>query len=108
VLRVSRGGQTLGTLRPGQRIYPIEQRSTNEVDIRRSMLTGTDLYTILQGVSQENGKTVTIKALVNPAVGLIWAAGVVFLLGALITIWPDPREARQLARRYAAALAREA
>ena len=41
-------------------------------------------------------------------VGLIWLAGLVFLLGALITIWPDPREARQLARRYAAALAREA
>ena len=33
---------------------------------------------------------------------------VVFLIGAAITIWPDPREARQLARRYDAALAREA
>jgi cytochrome c-type biogenesis protein CcmF len=108
VLKVSRDGRTVGSLSPGQRIYPIEQRSTNEVDIRRSMLTGTDLYTILQGVSQQDGRTVTVKALVNPAVGLIWVAGLVFLIGALITIWPDPREARQLARRYAAALAREA
>ena len=49
-----------------------------------------------------------IKALVNPMVSLIWLAGLVFLLGAAITIWPDPREARQLARRYATALAKEA
>jgi cytochrome c-type biogenesis protein CcmF len=107
VLDVSRNGNRLGSLSPGQRIYPVEGRSTNEVDIQRSMLTGTDLYTILQGISKD-GRSVTVKALVNPAVSLIWVAGAVFLLGALITIWPDPREARQLARRYAAALAREA
>jgi hypothetical protein len=41
-------------------------------------------------------------------VSLIWLAGIVFLIGALVTIWPDPREARQLARRYDTALAKEA
>jgi hypothetical protein len=41
-------------------------------------------------------------------IGLVWLAGGVFLLGAAIALWPDPREARMLARRYAAALAREA
>jgi len=49
---------------------------------------------------------VSVKVLVNPAVGLVWLAGIVFALGALITIWPDPREARQLARRYGELLAR--
>ena len=39
---------------------------------------------------------------------IIWLAGIVFLLGAAVTIWPDPREARLLARRYASALADEA
>jgi cytochrome c-type biogenesis protein CcmF len=106
-LDVRRGGSLLGSLTPGQRIYPVEGRSTNEVDIRSSLTSGTDLYAILQGISND-GSRVTIKALVNPMVGLIWVAGAVFLLGALITLWPDPREARQLARRYAAALAREA
>jgi cytochrome c biogenesis factor len=48
----------------------------------------------------------SVKVLVNPAVGLVWLAGIVFALGALITIWPDPREARQLARRYGELLAR--
>jgi cytochrome c-type biogenesis protein CcmF len=104
-LAVSRDGSALGTLSPGQRSYPIEDRVTNEVDIHTSFTRGDDLYAILQGVSRDS---VTIKALVNPMVSLIWLAGIVFLLGAAITIWPDPREARQLARRYATALAKEA
>jgi len=107
VLQLSRDGEDVGTLRPGRRVYPIEGRVTNEVDIDRSMLTGTDVYTILQAVSPDGG-SVTVKALVNPMVALIWVAGLIFAAGALVAMWPDPREARQLARRYAAALAREA
>ena len=34
---------------------------------------------------------------------LIWLAGLVFLLGSLITLWPDAREERRLATRYARA-----
>ena len=78
----------------------------NEVDIRSSLPSGTDLYSILQGVDRDSSGGVSVKVLVNPAVGLVWLAGVVFLLGALITLWPDPREARQLARRYGELLAR--
>ena len=106
-LAVSRGGSSHGVLEPGQRVYDTGQIG-NEVDIRSSLPSGTDLYSILQGVDRDGSGGVTVKVLVNPAVGLVWLAGVVFLLGALITLWPDPREARQLARRYAAALAREA
>jgi cytochrome c-type biogenesis protein CcmF len=106
-LAVSRGGQSVGTLAPARRIFTDHQAQTssNEVDIHTNFTTFTDLYTILQG--QDHGKIV-IKALVNPMVSLIWLAGVVFLLGAAVAMWPDPREARQLARRYASALAREA
>ncbi len=102
-LQVSRNGRTEGVLEPGQRQYDTGQVG-NEVDIRTSYTTGTDLYAILQGVGA-NG-TASVKVLVNPAVGLVWLAGVVFALGALVTIWPDPREARQLARRYGELLAR--
>jgi cytochrome c biogenesis factor len=101
---VSRDGKAAGVLEPGLRQYETGQTG-NEVDIRSSLLTGTDLYTILQAPDQ-NGNGVSVKVLVNPAVGLVWLAGVVFALGALITIWPDPREARQLARRYGELLAR--
>ena len=34
---------------------------------------------------------------------LIWLAGLVFVLGALITLWPDAREQRRLALRYGGA-----
>ena len=104
-LQVSRGGRIIGELKPGQRAFPVEQRTSNEVDVYTDWRSGTDLYTILQGT--RNG-SVTIKALMNPMVNLIWLAGVVFLGGALIVVWPDPREARQLARRYSRLLAREA
>jgi cytochrome c-type biogenesis protein CcmF len=103
-LQVSKDGKSQGILEPGLREYDTGQVG-NEVDIRSSLLTGTDLYSILQAPDQ-NGRGVSVKVLVNPAVGLVWLAGVVFALGALITLWPDPREARQLARRYGELLAR--
>jgi cytochrome c-type biogenesis protein CcmF len=104
-LDVTRGGTRVGTLEPGRRVFSPQSQVTNEVAIRTNFTHGDDLYTILEGAS---GNRVTIKALVNPMVSLIWLAGLVFLIGAGITIWPDPREARQLARRYEAALAKEA
>jgi cytochrome c-type biogenesis protein CcmF len=103
-LQVSRGGKADGVLEPGLRQYDTGQVG-NEVDIRSSLTTGTDLYSILQAPDR-NGSGVSLKVLVNPAVGLVWLAGVVFAFGALITLWPDPREARQLARRYGELLAR--
>ena len=42
-----------------------------------------------------------LKALVKPLVNLVWLAGVVFFAGALIALWPDAREQRRLAERYA-------
>ena len=43
--------------------------------------------------------SVVLKVLVNPLVDLIWLAGLVFLLGSLVAMWPDAREQRRLARR---------
>jgi cytochrome c-type biogenesis protein CcmF len=107
-LVVSRGGSTQGTLYPAVRDFTDHTVKTqsNEVDIRHD-LRGVDVYAILQGADPSKNEVV-IKALVNPMVSLIWLAGLVFVLGAAITIWPDPREARQLARRYSTALAKEA
>jgi cytochrome c biogenesis factor len=41
----------------------------------------------------------------KPLVNLIWLAGFVFVAGSLIALWPDPREERRLAERYAGAFA---
>jgi cytochrome c biogenesis factor len=45
--------------------------------------------------------TIFFKVLVKPLVNLIWLAGFVFLLGSIVAMWPDPREHRRLAARYA-------
>ena len=109
-LAVSHDGRSMGTLDPGLRLFTDTgaQQVANEVDIHTNLLTLTDLYTILQGIDTNGSGGVQVKVLVNPVIGMIWLAGGVFLLGALITLWPDPREVRMLARRYAGALAREA
>jgi cytochrome c biogenesis factor len=49
------------------------------------------------------GGAIYFKVLVQPLVNLIWLAGLVFLLGSVIALWPDPREERRLAARYALA-----
>ena len=98
-LAVSRDGNNLGTYLAGKNSYPVEQQVSNEVGIRTDWLRAEDLFLIGE---QFNGDgSVVIKALVNPLVDLIWLAGVVFLLGSLIAMWPDEREQRRLARRGA-------
>ena len=49
------------------------------------------------------GGAIYFRVLVKPLVNLIWLAGFVFLAGALVALWPDAREQRRLAARYALA-----
>ncbi len=95
---VYRGGDRIATMHPGKNDYPVEQQVSNEVSIRSDWLTGEDLFLITEQVNQ-NG-TIDFKAIINPLVNLIWAAGLVFLLGSAIALWPDAREERRLAVRY--------
>jgi cytochrome c-type biogenesis protein CcmF len=96
---VSRNGKALGAMSAGKNRYQAEQQVSNEVGIRSDWLRAEDLFVI---VDQFNGDgTVFVKVLVNPLVNLIWLAGLVFVLGSLITMWPDAREQRRLARRFA-------
>jgi cytochrome c-type biogenesis protein CcmF len=98
-LAVSREGKDLGTLSAGKNRYLAEQQTSNEVAIRSDWMRAEDLFVIVQ---QFNGDgSVFVKVLVNPLVNLIWLAGLVFLGGSLIAMWPDAREQRRLARRFA-------
>jgi len=104
VVDVYRGDKYLGRYKPGKNQYFAEDQISNEVSIRHDLLTGGDLFLI---ADQVNGNgTVDLKALQEPLVNLIWLAGFVFIGGALIALWPDAREQRRLAERYAGATAR--
>jgi cytochrome c biogenesis factor len=76
----------------------VEEQVSNEVAIRSDLVTGEDLFVIADQIDPDG--TVYFKVFVKPLVNLIWLAGLVFVLGSLIALWPDAREARRLALRY--------
>jgi cytochrome c-type biogenesis protein CcmF len=99
-----RDGEYLGRLRPGKNQYFAEDQVSNEVAIRHDRLTGGDLFAIADQVNADG--SLDLKVLDKPLVNLIWLAGLVFLGGSLIALWPDAREERRLAARYADAAVR--
>ena len=54
---------------------------------------------------EPHSKAVFFKVLVKPLVNLIWLAGLLFVFGSLVTLWPDAREQRRLVTRLAPARA---
>ena len=100
-MRLERDGEELGTVEAGKNAYAAERQVTNEVGIRSDLVTGEDLFVIAEQVNADG--TVYFRVFVKPLVNLIWLAGVVFLLGSLVALWPDLREQRRLAVRYARA-----
>ena len=96
---VTRGGRSLGTLEAGKNAYTAERQVSNEVGIRTDYLTGEDLFTIAEQLNPDG--SVYVRVFVKPLVNLLWLSGFLFVLGALVTLWPDAREQRRLAMRYA-------
>jgi len=98
VVGVERDGEALGAVEAGKNAYTAERQVSNEVGIRSDLVTGEDLFVIAEQINPDG--TVYLRIFVKPLVNLIWFAGLVFLLGSLITLWPDAREQRRLALRY--------
>ncbi len=98
---VYRDGGLVARVEPGKNRYLAEQQVSNEMAIHTDWLRAEDVDVIADQIDP-NG-AIYFKALVKPLVNLIWLAGLVFFAGALVTLWPDPREQRRLAARYALA-----
>jgi cytochrome c-type biogenesis protein CcmF len=96
-LAVRRGDRDLGTLEAGKNAYTVEEQVSNEVGIRSDWLTGEDLFVIADQIDPDGA--VYFRVFVKPLVNLIWLAGIVFVLGSVITLWPDAREQRRLVAR---------
>ena len=99
VLSIS--GRAHGTLLTGVNDYFTGDNS-REVGIHTNWLRAEDLYVIFD---QVGGRGVYFKVLVKPLVNLIWLAGIVFVFGAVVAMWPDAREQRRLVARFAFAKA---
>jgi cytochrome c-type biogenesis protein CcmF len=103
-LDVYRGSDYLGRLRPGKNQYFAEDQVSNEVAIRHDPVTGGDLFAIADQVNADG--SLDLKILDKPLVNMIWLAGLIFVGGSLIALWPDAREQRRLAERYEGAAVR--
>ena len=98
-LDVFRDGEHVGTMEAGKNSYFAEEQTSNEVGIRTDWLRGEDLFVIADRFFADG--SVQLEVIVNPLVNLIWLAGLVFVLGAAVAMWPDAREQRRLAQRFA-------
>jgi len=98
------GASYVDTQNPGRNFYFAEQQASSEMSISSNWLTAEDSDIILNSTTKDGD--VFVKILVKPLVNLIWLAGFVFVVGCVITLWPDAREQRRLSERYEGALAR--
>ncbi len=96
-------GHWHGTLRTGDITYTGFQETDRDVGIKTDWLRAEDVYVIADFVP--GSQAVNFKVLVKPLVNLIWVAGIVFLFGSLVALWPDAREQRRLVTRLAPARA---
>jgi len=97
VLAVTHHGKRDGLVAAGRNHYHAEAFFGNAVAIKTDWLRAEDLFVIADSFDVDG--SVDVKVIVNPLVDLIWLAGVVFLLGSFVALWPDAREERRLARR---------
>jgi cytochrome c-type biogenesis protein CcmF len=91
-------GRWHGTLSSGNNQYFFPPEPSQEVGIKTSWPRAEDLYVIADDVNLKTN-VVYAKVLVKPLVNFIWIAGIVFLFGAAVALWPDAREQRRLASR---------
>jgi cytochrome c-type biogenesis protein CcmF len=90
-LTVRQDGQPVGTLEPAREFhvnFELEPNST--VALRSTPLD--DLYVVLSGWQPDGSASFFV--FVNPMVMWLWVGGVVFLLGALVTMWPEAEPVR--------------
>ncbi|HET9289071.1 MAG TPA: cytochrome c-type biogenesis CcmF C-terminal domain-containing protein [Gaiella sp.] len=94
---LSYGGESVGVVAAGKNHYNVEQFFSTAVGIHTDWLRAADVMLIGDQFNPDG--SVVLKLAVNPLIGLIWLAGIVFLVGSVVAMWPDAREQRQLARR---------
>src|SRR3954470_14138503 len=93
-------GPWSGTLSSGDNQYLHPPEPSREIGLRTNWATAEDLYVIADSANPKT-QVAFVKVLVKPLVNLIWIAGIVFLFGSAIALWPDAREQRRLVTRLA-------
>ncbi|MDQ2808700.1 MAG: cytochrome c biogenesis protein CcsA [Chloroflexota bacterium] len=100
-------GATPLTLHTERRVYSgWEQQPVTGVAIGTTLPWLEDVYVLLTG--WDDSGTATFRVFLNPLVALVWAGGVLLLIGTVIAAWPvavrQPYAARQAVPTLAGAL----
>jgi cytochrome c-type biogenesis protein CcmF len=96
---VRENGRLVGRVSPTREFYFAKQQPWTRIDRQSTM--GRDVYVALLDYSAKTGQAL-VKVDINPLVGWVWIGAVVMVLGGMICILPDKREARRLAARMEA------
>jgi len=89
-----RGDEPLGVMTPEKRVYWLEQQPASIPSVYATLRE--DVYVILTNI--ESDGSATFKIYRNPLVNWIWIGGYVFVLGAVLIMWPHrTRTAEELA-----------
>lgn len=96
VLSIYEGSDKLGQIKPEKNIYKYEgNREINqETEVALRSTFKDDLYVILSNFT-DDGRA-SIRAIINPMLSWIWAGGLVVLIGAIVTMWPNLRRKRSV------------
>ncbi len=89
-LSLFRDNEFLCTLLPARHDYKDFDQGTTEVSIYSSLWE--DFYLILVGWDEAN--SAKFQVYVNPLVNGVWFGGILFVAGALWSMWPTPRDRR--------------
>lgn len=90
-LVVSHGEQVMGVLRPSATFYQNGNSPTTNVALYSRPLK--DLYVVMLGTA--NGSEAIFDMHVNPLVQFIWLGGYLFILGTVVSLWPESFRKRQ-------------
>jgi cytochrome c-type biogenesis protein CcmF len=77
---------------PEKRIYWLEQQPASIPSLYSTLRE--DLYVTLTAIEADG--SATFKVYRNPLVNWIWIGGLVFVLGAIAIIWPQPERRPEL------------
>ena len=92
---VTRGNDRVATLTPTKNFYIASEETGDTIAITGDR--GKDVWVNLARLTEAGGNSpqvATLHIFINPLVSWIWAGGLLFLLGAIVAAWPQPRRRR--------------
>jgi cytochrome c-type biogenesis protein CcmF len=88
-----KNGQFVRTLRPRSELYT---RTGQPMTIPSARSTITeDFYVLLINWEETSVNSAVFRIYLNPLINWVWAGSVIFTLGTLVAVWPEPAEQKR-------------